>query len=248
LLSSWVGIWALSVVVIVSIPKDIIGQWALTIIDKPLHKNETIVNDRYGELIQKFAALEKSNHKVLEKVQSLEELYQISAKHEQQDDVASIGVGGIERTLHFNDTEIDVSLDLKLPEESSIVSGYPLSRGIISSAYGQRNDPFSDKTSWHSGADIAARKGSKIYSTGDGVITFAGERGHYGMLVEVQHKGGYSTRYAHCKEILVSVGDTVHKGQSIALVGSTGRSTGPHVHYEIAMNGKTINPAKLMYR
>jgi murein DD-endopeptidase MepM/ murein hydrolase activator NlpD len=254
LLSSYVGIWAIGIAAIVSIPKDILGQAALSFIGNSQTISSDSVIGSYKELMNKFTVLEKQNQEVLNRVSELEEVYQskteklvLDSEDEPESDSVT-GVGGLEQRYTFTGKKMDDSFSLVLSEDLSVVSGYPISSGIISSSYGERKDPFSQKTRWHSGTDIAAKQGSKIFSTGDGLITFAGERGHYGMLVEVQHSDGYTTRYAHCKELLVSVGDTVKKGQSIALVGSTGRSTGPHVHYEVAMNGKTIDPVKLMYR
>jgi murein DD-endopeptidase MepM/ murein hydrolase activator NlpD len=92
--------------------------------------------------------------------------------------------------------------------------------------------------------DLAGKEGSDVISVGAGVVTWAGERYGYGNLVEINHGNGYATRYGHCKEVLVQVGDTVKKGQVLALMGSTGRSTGPHVHFEVRYKGKTVDPKK----
>ncbi|HYQ71783.1 MAG TPA: M23 family metallopeptidase [Gammaproteobacteria bacterium] len=125
-------------------------------------------------------------------------------------------------------------------------SGRPVEDGWLSSRYGKRNDPFSGKQEFHKGLDFAGKKGSEVVVVGDGVVTWAGERSGYGNMVEVSHGDGYVTRYAHNEKHLVNVGDTVRKGQQIALMGSTGRSTGPHVHFEVLHDGKTVNPAKFI--
>lgn len=127
--------------------------------------------------------------------------------------------------------------------ERVMPSGRPVADGWLSSRYGKRNDPFTGKQEFHKGLDFAGKQGSRVVAVGDGVVTWAGERSGYGKLIEVNHGNGYVTRYAHNKKHLVEAGDTVRKGQQIALMGSSGRSTGPHVHFEVMRNGKTVNPA-----
>ena len=92
------------------------------------------------------------------------------------------------------------------------------------------------------GLDIAAPEGTAINAAADGTVTFAGERGTYGNLVGITHENGFVTYYAHCSQLLVQEGDTVEQGETIALVGSTGRSTGPHLHFEVRVNGQRTNP------
>jgi murein DD-endopeptidase MepM/ murein hydrolase activator NlpD len=96
----------------------------------------------------------------------------------------------------------------------------------------------------HKGVDFAGKLGSDVFATAEGVVTWAGKRYGYGQLVEVNHGNGYSTRYGHCQEILVAVGDRVAPRQKIALMGSSGRSTGPHVHYEVLKNGRQVDPTR----
>ena len=98
----------------------------------------------------------------------------------------------------------------------------------------------------HKGMDFAGQMDSDVVATAAGVVTWAGKRYGYGNLIEINHGNGYSTRYGHCHKVLVKVGDTVKPGQKIALMGSTGRSTGPHVHYEVLKNGRQINPANFV--
>ncbi|MGD8631297.1 MAG: M23 family metallopeptidase [Gammaproteobacteria bacterium] len=130
--------------------------------------------------------------------------------------------------------------------ERVMPSGRPVEDGWLSSKYGKRNDPFTGKQEFHKGLDFAGKKGSEVIVVGDGVVTWAGDRSGYGNLVEVSHGNGYVTRYGHNQKHLVKVGDTVRKGQQIALMGSTGRSTGPHVHFEVLRDGKTVNPASYL--
>lgn len=138
--------------------------------------------------------------------------------------------------------------DRKIQSET-FVAGRPIIKGgWMSSRYGYRNDPFNGKLAWHDGIDFAGKDGSEIVSVASGVVTWAGARSGYGELVEINHGNGYVTRYAHCNEILVSVGDVVKKSDIIALMGSTGRSTGPHVHFEVLLGGKSVDPAKYINR
>lgn len=127
-----------------------------------------------------------------------------------------------------------------------IPAGRPITKGWISSRYGVRNDPFTGKAAFHNGIDLASREGSDVIAVAAGVVTWAGRRYGYGNLVEINHGNGYVTRYGHLKDALVTVGETVKKGQQVALVGSTGRSTGPHVHFEVWVDGKTVDPMKFV--
>jgi murein DD-endopeptidase MepM/ murein hydrolase activator NlpD len=122
--------------------------------------------------------------------------------------------------------------------------GRPVKSGWLSSYFGKRSDPLSGKSSWHKGVDFAGKRGDPVIAVSDGVVSYSGDRYGYGNLVEVRHGNGYVTRYGHNQENLVAVGDTVGQGQTIALIGATGRSTGPHVHFEVHRNGQVVDPAK----
>ncbi|OUS31670.1 hypothetical protein A9Q99_03630 [Gammaproteobacteria bacterium 45_16_T64] len=128
------------------------------------------------------------------------------------------------------------------------LAGRPIKWGWMSSRFGRRNDPFTGRLAWHKGVDFAGKEGSDIISVGSGVVTWAGDRYGYGLMVEVSHGSGLVTRYGHAKEILVALGDIVKKGDTIAHMGSTGRSTGPHVHFEVRKNGKALDPARYVNR
>jgi murein DD-endopeptidase MepM/ murein hydrolase activator NlpD len=121
-------------------------------------------------------------------------------------------------------------------------SGWPVENGWMSSAFGMRMDPFTGLRSFHAGVDFAARLGSNVQSVAAGIVSDVGDRFGYGLLVEVNHGNGYVTRYGHNDKALVTVGDRVRKGQAIALIGNSGRSTGPHVHFEVLLNGRSVNP------
>lgn len=128
------------------------------------------------------------------------------------------------------------------------IAGRPITTGWLSSPYGIRKDPFNGNPRMHRGVDFASPEGSSVVATGAGIVTFAGRRAGYGNLIEVDHGGGLRTRYAHMSRIDVEVGDVVTRGQSIARVGTTGRSTGPHVHYEVIENGRHVNPNSYVQR
>lgn len=129
-------------------------------------------------------------------------------------------------------------------EESIHPAGRPIKKGWISSYFGMRNDPFSGKRAMHKGMDFAGKEGSDVVAVAAGVVTWSGDRYGYGELVEINHGKGYVTRYGHNAKILVEIGDRIRPGQVIATMGSTGRSTGPHVHFEVVRNGKIVNPTK----
>ena len=133
-------------------------------------------------------------------------------------------------------------------ENSRYLSGRPIAKGWLSSYYGMRKDPFHGRPTMHKGVDFAGKEGTGVIATAAGVVSWADKRYGYGQLIEIDHGDGYKTRYGHNKTILVKVGDVVTKGQVIARMGSTGRSTGPHVHYEILRNNTQINPIKYVYR
>ncbi len=122
--------------------------------------------------------------------------------------------------------------------------GRPIRSGWMSSAFGKRTDPFTGKAGWHRGVDFAGKRGSEIVAVADGVVTWSGDRYGYGKMVEIRHGNGYVTRYAHNEENLVAVGDHVQQGQTIARMGSSGRSTGPHLHFEVWHLGRPVDPRR----
>ena len=133
-------------------------------------------------------------------------------------------------------------------QEQRWLSGQPVTKGWISSPYGQRTDPFTGKLALHNGLDFAGKEGSNVVAVAAGVVTWTGSKNGYGQLVEVSHSDGYVTRYAHNKENLVEPGDVVRKGDTIALMGSSGRSTGAHVHYEVYKHGRSVDPSSYVAR
>jgi len=141
----------------------------------------------------------------------------------------------------------NVILTRELKEEIH-PEGRPVTTGYISSYFGERADPFDGREAFHKGVDFAGNLGSDVVAVAAGVVTWAGERSGYGKLIEINHGDGFTTRYAHNERALVSVGQTVKRGESIALMGSTGHSTGPHVHFEVLKNGRQVNPLSFIGR
>lgn len=152
---------------------------------------------------------------------------------------------GLSVQLRARESELEVLESLLRNREfhqGTEVAGRPVTWGWMSSAYGNRVDPFSGQKAWHSGVDFAGREGSDVVAVASGVVTYADERYGYGLMAEINHGDGYVTRYGHHASLAVTVGEIVKKGQVIGTMGSTGRSTGPHVHFEVLKNGRHVDP------
>jgi murein DD-endopeptidase MepM/ murein hydrolase activator NlpD len=119
-------------------------------------------------------------------------------------------------------------------------------RGALSATFGMREDPFGGGSEIHTGIDISAERGEPVYSTADGTVESAGWSGDYGKMVVINHKFGLVTRYAHLSSFSIRPGERVERGQVIGQIGATGRATGPHLHYEIVVNGQLTNPLTLL--
>jgi murein DD-endopeptidase MepM/ murein hydrolase activator NlpD len=158
-------------------------------------------------------------------------------------------IANLNKQLASREEQLDVLEEVIMNRQLRTESkprGRPITKGWTSSYYGKRTDPFSGKLAMHKGMDFAGKKGSEIVAVASGVVTWAGDRYGYGNLIEVNHGNGYTTRYGHNAKLLVDVGDSVVKGQAISTMGSTGRSTGPHVHFEVLKNDRQINPSKFV--
>ncbi|MBN1931308.1 MAG: peptidoglycan DD-metalloendopeptidase family protein [Desulfobacterales bacterium] len=134
-----------------------------------------------------------------------------------------------------------------LEDQRDLLASTPSIRpaaGWISSNFGYRKSPFTGQREFHRGLDIACRQGTPIFASADGIVTFAGNKGLMGKMIVIDHGHGLITRYAHAHKLLKKKGDVVKRRDTIALVGNTGRSTGPHVHYEVRLNGVPVNPKK----
>lgn len=153
--------------------------------------------------------------------------------------------------LHSREQQLEV-LEQLLGErrlnDATSPAGRPVRQGYVSSPFGVRSDPLTGRLSHHKGVDFAAKAGSDVLAVGAGVVTWSGRKSGYGNLVEISHADGYRTLYAHNQRNLVEVGDLVQRGQAIAKVGSSGRSTGAHVHFEVTRDGEVVNPTLYIAR
>lgn len=161
----------------------------------------------------------------------------------------TVALDALERQLLDRQRQLSVLESLMSTRslgERILPGGWPVIGGWISSHFGYRSDPFTGRGAFHAGVDFAAPPGSKVIATGPGTVSFAGYKSGYGYVVEITHPTGYLTRYGHNSRNLVREGQTVQKGDAIAIIGSTGRSTGTHVHFEVERNGNTLNPMKYL--
>ena len=160
-------------------------------------------------------------------------------------------IRSIEKELSARESEIaavDFILSRKSLTSQQTPAGWPVKGGWVSSSFGSRMHPMTGKKQFHKGVDIPGKIGAHVLSVADGVVVRSEKNANYGWLVEVDHGDNYTTLYSHNRKNLVIVGETVKKGQAIAEIGSTGRSTGPHVHFEVHKKGKIINPVKYLYK
>lgn len=165
------------------------------------------------------------------------DLSRMLAQLEQRADLRESQLAALENVILTRELKEEIH-----PEGRPVLSGY------ISSYFGERADPFDGLEKFHKGVDFAGAQGSDVVAVAAGVVTWAGERAGYGKLIEINHGDGYATRYAHNERTLVSLGETVKRGEPIALMGSTGHSTGPHVHFEVLHNGRQVDPLSFIGR
>lgn len=161
-----------------------------------------------------------------------------------QTDIASLLLE-IERKSDYMG-DIESSLLKKNMLQNILPNATPVEAAYNSSSYGWRIDPFTGNSAFHEGLDFSAESGTPIFATAEGIVTEADQTNAYGNLIKINHGSGLETRYAHCSQLLTKVGDKVSKGQLIARVGSTGRSTGSHLHYEIRLYGAPLDPRKYL--
>lgn len=201
-----------------------------------------------GNKISKIAKLDKKEFdfkrpKYIGGLNKINIEFDYNSKFDKYLDSILLDISNKRENLNYIDKIIN-NLEMK---EQFLPTGMPTKKGYISSEYGQRLNPITKKNHIHKGIDIAYKTETDITSIAAGKVTFSGKKYGYGNLVEISHLNGYVTRYAHNNRNLVKVGELVKKGQVIAKMGSTGHSTGPHVHLEVLKNNKHINPNKFIY-
>ncbi len=171
----------------------------------------------------------------------------IQTQHKQQEMIVKVGLQ-IDTTTKKVAKEADQKTHGDLAPKTIYIDNFPVKTGYITSHYGMRKDPFTGRRKMHHGIDIGARKGTSIYPVGEGKVVFSGRKAGYGRMIEVEHSSTVVSRYSHLKKSLVKRGQRVKVTDVIAQVGNTGRSTGPHLHLEIAFNGETANPRIFLSR
>jgi len=228
------------------------------------------LNSRQGvnALAARLAELQAASTRLDALGERLAQMGQLSL--DEFDFTAPAPVGGPEEYEAVGDTDQDQlgtaidALSVKLRHQSSQLdalqflmvnrqlehdltpSGWPVRKGWISSRYGERSDPFTGERVQHKGLDFAGTRGTQVLSVASGVVIRASRQAAYGNLVEIDHGNGYRTRYAHNDQLVVKPGDLVTAGQTIALMGSTGRASAPHVHFEVLKDGNIINPSSFV--
>lgn len=184
-------------------------------------------------------------------IDNLQELYAVSERKQMEFldelDQTLKEIGGTKKNIGYSYNDLTDFLGQEKLVTDSVPSIWP-TVGWVSSKFGYRISPFTGRRVFHEGLDIANRFGTPIRSTAKGIVLFSGEKNEYGNSLTIDHGFGYITRYSHCSELLVNAGDLVEKGQLVAKVGNSGKSTGPHLHYEIRINGLPVNPMRYILR
>ncbi|AUC89260.1 peptidase M23 [Alteromonas sp. MB-3u-76] len=208
-----------------------------------------VLLSRVAELSAKATLLDEQGKEIATELgmsaTDLDAFVPVSIPDNTQDDPILHEIAKLEQSLDLKSQQLAMLENLVRGhhiQEQSRLSGRPIASGWLSSYYGMRADPFTGEPAMHKGLDFAGKAGIDVVSTAAGIVTWAGDRYGYGQLVEIDHGDGFVTRYGHNDTLSVSIGDVVTKGQPIAKMGNTGRSTGAHVHYEVIRNGKQVDP------
>lgn len=228
---------------------------------KPYKLSTSFTQELFGELAQAISEIDANQRyevdsmriAAAERSQKIGKALKSIGMMPREDDTSAVGgpFVPIDHSTDFS-TRLDaLEKNLAEYEKMSTIArklplGNPVPNAKVSSRYGTRKDPFNGRLAMHSGIDFKAPRGTPVKATGKGKVVKAGRMGGYGKVVEVRHSNGFITRYAHLSRIKVRVGQHVELGQMIGKVGSTGRSTGPHLHYEVRKDKKARNPAKYM--
>lgn len=195
-----------------------------------------------GERLVEFAHLDKREFDFSSTVELNEILLNSPGEENLLHGLKTLDAALARRYTQLNALHLALHTKLGQRELALAGQGKQVATGWVSSFFGYRQDPFTGSKAWHNGVDIVGQEGSEVKALAGGVVSFAASKGGYGQLIEINHGNGLATRYGHNKEILVRPGQLVKKGQAIALLGSTGRSTAPHVHLEVHKNGQAVDP------
>ncbi len=195
-------------------------------------------------LIQKEKKLQTQNKFYSVQIKSkVEDIEALSSKLDHMEDM--LGLKHDEKKEEITKETLEsINEKIKMYMLTTIPNGYPLKNTVITSGYGYRIHPITKKRKFHRGIDFRAKRKTPVYSTADGIVTYVQSRntGSFGRVIKIQHNFGFETTYAHLNKTLVKMGDIVKKNQKIALSGNSGRSSAPHLHYEIKYGGKVLNP------
>lgn len=236
-----------------------------------LHEQLAVQEEQLGALEDTSQQLLDELNTIIDEQEALKDKVGLEQPPAEEPETEDEGIGGPEGTTTIDEVEsiqsrIDkltqdlenlqsefqtceqtiVDIDEQAEINIHIPDGSPLDYLIVSSGYGYRGDPSTGYSTFHYGLDFQAPRGTTIYAAGSGTVTYAGWEGSYGYLVVINHGNGYVTMYAHCSSINVYVGQEIVKGEAIAGVGSTGRSTGNHLHFSILYNGNFVNPKTVL--
>ena len=243
-----------------------IAQQQVATLRRSLHDKEqqqTLFVKTLGQMQARMARLESLGSKLV-KVAALKRSEfdftlqpAVGGFHGSYSDVPTIE-DTLQRNMHYLDdaiqdvetqlSSLDYVLESRRAAKHTRPQGWPTQGGWLSSPFGERLDPFTGLASYHSGVDIANRAGMPVYALAAGIVTFADKMQGYGYVVDVKHAHGYSTRYAHMRKLSVAVGDVVDDHQQLGEIGSTGHSTGPHLHLEVRHDGARIDPKRFLSR
>ena len=213
-------------------------------------------DNRYEQTLAENSRLRSATQELSRKLQGLSR--QLSAFETRTQKLAIVagltdvprGVGGpnLPADSPERTSELDsrlTAIESQLARRSAIASSTPTVapvRGLLNSGFGERTDPFTGQGAFHPGLDISTRRHEPVLATAEGTVIKSGWSGDYGKAVEIAHTTGYTTIYGHLDAVLVADGQHVRRGERIGLVGSTGRSTGPHLHYEVRKEDRAVNP------
>jgi murein DD-endopeptidase MepM/ murein hydrolase activator NlpD len=212
-------------------------------------KDRIVEINHMDQLIRKIADLEESGDLFGiggSPPENLDSDLVLKGRHTQLIKAMHRHVGQLENAAIHQQNSLDDLLSV-VEERGNIVAYTPIIRpaeGVISSRFGYRVSPFTGVREFHNGLDIANRRNTEIIATADGRISFVGQSRGFGRLVVIDHGHGLTTRYAHLEEVVIKHGEPVKRGETIAYMGNSGRSTGTHLHYEVRLNGVPVNPQK----
>ncbi|WP_456406299.1 M23 family metallopeptidase [Caldithrix abyssi] len=275
-LITFISVFLISFLIIGKIGLDLLVDFSLNSEMKRLSRTNLVLQDRLVEMSQKYKQLTEQIKKIAETDDQLRMVLGLPKLNEDVRKVGIGGsdynyelldqVSGFEARIDLSSTlkkinELEREVKLEMESYQSLLSTFhkkqdsvrylpalrPVIHGVISSGFGRRYHPVFKVIRFHEGVDISAPTHTPVFASADGVVKFSGYNGGYGKMVVLDHKYGFQTRYAHLSKILVRRGQRVKRGEKIGEVGNTGISTAPHLHYEVLLHGKNLNPEHFFF-